>query len=232
MSTIDWTQGQLITLGPGDTASCNQNLNNGELYALFFYNAAAADAPTTVVVTGALSINPVIVTVPGTTQNLGLAALCFVNGTDTNSIQAAVTDNQIGAQIQAFIGSVKMPLNTSGISNIQLPLTGVPQKFQVFTRFFAVPESHFYEGEIESSVDQFISVQFTDQQALVNIVNSELDPSPVISYFGTSQQFVTVTPVKSQTLTWTLQGNGQQFVWINADSVQNSQSATISMQSI
>ena len=35
-----------------------------------------------------------------------------------------------------------------------------------------------------------------------------------------------------QTLDWNLQGNGQQWVWINADSIQNSQSATITVQSL
>ena len=232
MSTIDWNDGRLITLSQGDTASNTGNLNAGQLYALFFYNAAGNDASTNVSVVWSNSQPPVTVSVPGTTQNLGLAALCFVNGDDTNSVSAAVVNNQPGAQVQAFIGSVKMPTNTSGINNKQLPLDGNLHPFNAFTRYYAVPESHWYSGQIQSDVNQFISVQFSEQKATVNIVNSTSDPSNVIKYTGTSQPLVIVNPVTTQTLQWNLQGNGSQLVWINADSIQNSESATISVQSL
>ncbi len=54
----------------------------------------------------------------------------------------------------------------------------------------------------------------------------------MIAYAGNSQASVTVNSVPGQTLPWNLQGNGQQLVWINADSVQSSQSATIAIQSL
>ena len=232
MSNINWNDGRLITLKEGDTASNTGNLNSGQLYSLFFYNAAGNDASTKVSVVWSNSQPPVTVTVPGTTQNLGLAALCFVNGDDTNSVSAAVLNNQPGANLQAFIGSVKMPTNTAGINNKQLPLDGSVYPFEAFTRYYAVPESHWYSGQIQSNVNQFISVQFSEQRAIVNIVNSTTDPSSVISYTGTSQQYVTKNIVTNQTLQWNLQGNGQQMVWINADSIQNSETATIAVQSL
>jgi hypothetical protein len=232
MSTINWNQGQLITFGQGDTATCNGGLNSGQLYALFFYNAAGNDASTTVQVVWSNSQPPVPVTVPGTTGNQGLAALCFVNGDQTNTVSASITNAQPGAKIQAFIGSVKMPTNTSGINNLGLALNGSPQPFKAFTRFFAVPASHWYSAQIQSNVNQFISVQFSEQRAVVNIVNSLVDPSSVIKYAGNAQDYVTKNVVPGQTLDWNLQGNGQQLVWINADSIQNSQSATIVVQSL
>lgn len=232
MSMINWNQGQLITLGQGDTASCIGGLNAGQLYALFFYNAAGNDASTTVQVVWSNSQPPVAVTVPGTTANQGLAALCFVDGDQTNTVSVAVTNAQPGAQVQAFIGSVKMPLDTAGINNLPLPLDGTPVSFEKFTRYYAVPASHWYAGQIQSNINQFISVQFSEQRAVVNIVNSLVDPSNVIRYAGDSKQYVTLNTVSGQTLSWNLQGNGQQLVWINADSVQNSQSATIAVQSL
>ncbi|MGH7486708.1 MAG: hypothetical protein ACREMY_14075, partial [bacterium] len=77
-AAINWNQGQLITLGQGDTASCVGGLNKGQLYSLSFYNSAGNDASTTVQVVWSNSQPPVPVSVPGTTGNQGLAALCFV----------------------------------------------------------------------------------------------------------------------------------------------------------
>jgi hypothetical protein len=232
MGAINWNGGQLITLGQGDTATAAGVLNQGQLYCLFFYNAAGNDADTTVNVVWSNSKPPVLVTVPGTTGNQGLAALCFVNGDDTNTVAASVLQGQPGANVQAFIGSVKMPTNTSGINNVGLPLDGAQHAFTKYTRYYAVPASHWYAGQIQSDVNQFISVQFSEQAAVVNVVNSLVDPSSVIRYAGTSQQYVTKNVSSTQTIAWYLQGNGSQLVWINADSIQNSQNATISVQSL
>jgi hypothetical protein len=235
MGAINWNLGQLITLNPGDTANCVQGLDAGQLYALFFYNAASNETATTVNVTsGNQSLPPVTVTVPGTTQNLGLAALCFVNGTDSDSVSAAVTSaNQGGSQIQAFIGSVKMPVDLTGINNVQLPMDGSPYPFTAFSRYFAVPESHWYAVQIQSSINQFISVQFEQQAATVFIVNA-LTPNadPVVQYLGSSQQYVKIVPVTGDVESFNIQGNGQQFVWINADSIQDSETATLTVQSL
>jgi hypothetical protein len=232
MTAINWNKGQLITFGQGDTATCAGGLNVGQLYCLFFYNQAGNDASTTVQVVWSNSQPPVPVTVPGTTQQQGLAALCFVSGDQTNTVSAAITNAQPGAQLQAFIGSVKMPVDTTGINNKQMPMDGSVQPFKAFTRFYAVPASHWYAAQIQSNINQFISVQFSETRATVNIVNQLVDPSSVIAYAGSSQASVTINSVTSQTLAWNFQGNGQQQVWINADSVQNSQSATIAVQSL
>ncbi|TWV92734.1 hypothetical protein [Chitinophaga pinensis] len=234
MSAINWNQGQLISIGQGDTATCNGGLNKGQLYGLFFYNAAGNDASTTVVVTGNNSLPPVTVNVPGTTANQGLAAICFVSGDETATIAASILNGQPGANIQAFIGSVKMPTDTSGINNQSLSLNGQPQSFQKFTRYYAVPASHWYAGQITSTINAFISVQFTENAATLICVNTPpTGIANVISYYGTmAQPKVQLNTTAYQSTSWSLFGNGQQIVWINADSVQNSQSATISVQSL
>jgi hypothetical protein len=232
MSAINWNDGRLITLAQGDTATAQGALNPGQLYALFFYNAAGNDADTTVTVVWSNSQPPVQVTVPGTTGNQGLAALCFVDGNQTSTVSAAVTNGQPGANVQAFIGSVKMPTNTQGISNQQLPLDGQPHAFTKFTRYFAVPASHWYSGQITSNINQFISVQFQEHTAQVIVVNKLVDPGNVIAFAGDSQTLVTVSTSTTQSFSWLFQGNGRQIVWINADSVQNSQAATLSVQSL
>lgn len=89
MSSINWKNGQLITLDPGDTATC-QTLTGGQLYGLIFYNAAANDAGANISVVWSQSQPPVTVSVPGTTANQGLASVLFVNGSDTTTVSAAM----------------------------------------------------------------------------------------------------------------------------------------------
>ncbi len=232
MASINWNGGQVITLTQGDTAVCSGGLNPGQIYALFFYNSAQNDANAPVNVVWSNSQPPVKVTVPGTTANQGLAAFCFVSGDDTNTISASLGQSSPGAQVTAFIGSVKMPTNTSGVNNAQLPLDGQFHAFTKFTRYFAVPASHWYDGIIQSNINQFISVQFKESTAVVNIVNKLVDPSNVIKYAGSCQPQVTVNAVPGQSYQWSFQGNGSQFVWINADSAQNTASAQIAVQSL
>lgn len=234
MSAINWDKGQLITMSQGDTATCNGGLNKGQLYALFFYNYAGHDANTVVTVTGANVTSPVQVTVPGTTANQGLAAMCFVSGDETNTIAAAVLNGQPGASVQAFIGSVKMPIDTSGINNVGLPLNGQMYSFNKFTRYYAVPASHWYAGILQSNINSFSAVQFTENKALV--IGLNVGPnglSNVIAYYGKlAQPNVEVQTVPGQSYSWNLFGNGTQMVWINADSTQNSAQAQISVQSL
>jgi hypothetical protein len=116
-----------------------------------------ANAPVNVVWSN--SQPPVPVMVPGTTANQGLAALCFVSGDDTNTVSISLGQSSSGTQVQAFLGSVKMPVNTSGIQNVALPLDGQNHSFHAFTRFFAVPQSHWYSGQLQSDIIHFGTVQ-------------------------------------------------------------------------
>ena len=232
MSAVAWNDGRLINLKGGDTATCAGGLNPGQLYSLFFYNSAGNDADAVVNVVWSNSQPPVPVVVPGTTGNQGLSALCFVSGDDTNTVSASLSSSASGVQVQAFIGSVKMPTNTAGIQNKQMPLDGQAHQFDKFTRYYAVLASHWYQAYLRSNINQFISVQFKENSAVVNIVNQVSEPGNVVKYAGNTKDLVKINSVTTQTLPWTLQGNGRQIVWINADSCQNAQTAEISMQSL
>jgi len=228
---INWDDGHIITLNASDTAT-NQKLNQQQLYGLIFYNSAQSDSDAIVNVVWSNSQPPVRITVPGTTGNKGLASVFFINGSDTTTVAASLSQNQPGVQIQAYIASVKMPTNTSGINNIALPLDGSNHNFSGFTRYYCVPQSHWYEAQIQSNINQFISIQFQEQKAVVNIVNCTSDPNVNVFAAGAAKTQYTINSDTSQNLTWNLQGNGTQFVWVNADSIQNSASATISLQSL
>lgn len=105
MSSINWNDGKLITLTPGDTATCTE-LNKGQLYGLIFYNSALADTSASISVVWSNSEAPAMVQIPGTTGNQGLASVLFVNGSDTTTISAAMSQNNPGAQVQCYIASV------------------------------------------------------------------------------------------------------------------------------
>ncbi|CAB3764519.1 hypothetical protein [Paraburkholderia humisilvae] len=231
MASTNWNNGQLITLNPGDTATC-QKLNANQIYGLIFYNSAGNDAGANISVVWSQSQPPAPVYVPGTTGNQGLASVLFVNGSDTTTVSAAMLQSQPGAQVQTYIASVKMPVDTSGINNQPLQADGQTHAFSKFTRYYTVPASHWYQAQIQSTINQFITIQFTEQTATVNVVNSLVDPGTLIQAVGSAVGQVTKNIVKNQTLSWPLQGNGQQIVFVNADSVQNSQSASISLQSL
>jgi hypothetical protein len=98
---------------------------------------------------------------------------------------AAILPNQKGS-IQCFIGSVAMPVSTAGINNASLPADGQWHPFQTFTRWYAVPESHWYQCQIQSNINQFIFVQFQEQSALVNIVNQTADPTSTVQAVGSA----------------------------------------------
>ncbi|MCP3163959.1 hypothetical protein [Myxococcus qinghaiensis] len=234
MASYPWNDGRLLTLSPGDTATCQGGLNQQQIYCVFFYNSAQNDTGAMLNVAWNNSNPPLSVTVPGTTMNLGLAAMLFVSGNDTNTLSVSMIPNQPGAQVQCFIGSVKMPMNYSGgINNTPLEADGQLHPFNAFTRYYAVPQSHWYSAQLQSNVNQFVSVQFTQQTAQVIIVNAPSDPSPTLYYAGTTAKGqVKVNFTYNQTYQWYLQGNGEQMVWINADSIQNSLSASISLQSL
>ena len=233
---IDWKDGRLITMSPGDTATCAGGLNSGQLYGLFFYNSAGADADATVDVVWSNSHAPVQVTVPGVTQKQGLASILFVSGNDTSTVSAAMRDTSgaQGTQVQSFIGSVKMPTGP-GLNNQQLPTDGSTLPFQAFTRFYCVPASHWYAGTMTSNINQFIAVQFSEHHATVLVVNAmkeytTANPPPTVKAVGSASFEVSCS--MRQSLPWSMQGSGSQMVWINADSVQNSQTANINLQSL
>lgn len=235
-SQLNWNGGQRITLKAGDTATCTV-LRPDQLYGIFIYNSAQNDNNAAVNVVWSNSQPPCQITVPGTTANAGLASMGFVSGTDTQTISVSLPSNSGIAQVDLWLGSVSMPTNTVGLNNQPLQANGDPVPFNKYTRYYAVPPSKWMNLTIASTITQFISCQFRQDKATVFVVNETSNGllkgqitkmGPTASETGA----ITITTSQIQSITENLQGDGSQWVWMDADSQQNSQSATIALQSL
>lgn len=230
---INWNGGQRITLRSGETAQCS-TLVQGQLYGIFLYNSAQNDQDTTVNVDWSNSSPPKPVKVPGTTANLGLASLCFVSGTDTQTIKISVSSGSGTASVDAWLGSVGMPTDTSGLDNGPLPSDGVAHPFDKYRRYYAVPSSTWHQLTITSPNVQFISAQFQTAKAVVNVVRETANGvGDQVSHVGdTAKDQYEVNSSGNNSIQTNLIGGGMQFVWVNADSQQDSDDSTISLQEI
>lgn len=235
-SQLNWNGGQRITLKAGDTATCTV-LRPDQLYGIFIYNSAQNDNNAVVNVVWSNSQPPCQITVPGTTANAGLASMGFVSGSDTQTISVSLPSNSGIAQVDLWLGSVSMPTNTGGLNNQPLQANGDPVPFNKYTRYYAVPPSKWMNLTIASTITQFISCQFRQDKATVFVVNETSNGllkgqitkmGPTASESGA----ITITTSQIQSITENLQGDGSQWVWMDADSQQNSQSATIALQSL
>ncbi|HXA19000.1 MAG TPA: hypothetical protein VN380_18555 [Thermoanaerobaculia bacterium] len=226
----NWDQGQLSTLSQGNTLTCS-TLASGQLYAIFLYNSQGNDQNATVNVVTANSTAPVPITIPGTTANEGLASLVLVSGSDSSTVAISITASSAAPSVQAWLGSVGMPINTSGLNNQPLQTNGSKQTFAKYDRYFAVPPSSWNALTITSKITQFISVQFQEAFATVYICNPGPNAAAAVTPIGPSVKYTTVlgtTP--PQTISTNIFGNGSQFVWMSADSSQDSSAATIALQ--
>ena len=231
MTHIDWNDGRLITLTPGDTATASGALDTHQLYGLFFC-ATPNDADAIVDVVWSASRPPATVIVPGTTAHHGLASVLFVSGNDTHTVSAALRPSQPGARVQCFLGSVKMPSNPAGMHDQQLAVNGELHPFQGVTRYHTVVQNPWYAGMIRSNVHQFIAVQFSEQLAKVYVVNATSDPSLQVQAVGQAAGRYQIEASATQIVSWYLQGNGTQLAWFNAEGVRSAQTAGMSLQSL
>lgn len=238
MSEISWNDGQVTTLKQGDTLTC-EALKPYQLYAIFLYNSEGHDQTTEVTVNIGNAYPPKSVNVPGTTLDEGMAALALVSGSDTQTVSISNAQGG-GGNITAWIGSVSMPINTSGMTNQELPFNGDHQPFGKLMRYFNVPETRWYQLSINSAVTQYISTQFSENYLTVFINNPTLHADAYIVSTGSVTQgnkpgegsYYIQKPESGQpqTIAYKDQGNGQQKVWMSADSSQNSSDATITAQ--
>ncbi|KDN22633.1 hypothetical protein [Amycolatopsis rifamycinica] len=229
--SIDWSAGQVVTLRQGDTATLGE-LDDTQLYGVFLYNSAMSDGDAEVTVTWSNDPRhePVTVTVPGTTQDQGPAVVRFLSGGDAAYISVAVGQDNPRAQVTAFICSVKLPIDGGGLHNQQLPDNGKAQRFQRLTRFYCVPAARWYSTTIRSDVDEFTCIRFTESFAQVTVVNKISDPAHRIQGIGEAEKMFTIETSGGATFQSKLEGDGAQQVWINADSVQDSEAATLVLQ--
>ncbi|HEY6138355.1 MAG TPA: hypothetical protein VI670_11385 [Thermoanaerobaculia bacterium] len=237
-TTPNWQSGQLIqNFGAGNTYTCTA-LVSGEIYGVFFYNNGSN--PVTVQVVTANSSLPAQIQVPGASDGQGLASVALVSGNDTTSVSVSISSNQSGASLSTWICSVGLPTTiVAPMTNAQLPDNGTTNNFSNYNRYYSTPPSDWQEVTIESQIDQFISLQFTEGSATVNIVNPVPNATASIYPLGTvaiggpsgASYSLNLAPSTSpQTIQYDFAGNGQQTVWMNADSPQDSSGATISLQ--
>ncbi|KJK14422.1 hypothetical protein ACIOVF_25655 [Pseudomonas sp. NPDC087612] len=232
----NWNGGQRLTLNAGDTATCT-TLSPGQLYGIFIYNSAQNQTSATVNVNWSNSQPPCPITVPGTTANAGLASIGFVSGTDTQTVSVSIAPNSGLAQVDIWLGSVSMPINTAGLNNQALQANGELYPFSKYSRYYAVPPSKWMSLTIASKITQFVSCQFREEKAVVYVINETSNGllSGQITSIGPTAKtagVVTILPTSLQSITNTLQGDGSQWVWMDADSAQDSQSASIALQSM
>jgi methylmalonyl-CoA mutase N-terminal domain/subunit len=230
----NWDQGQVSTLKQGQTLTCT-TLAGGQIYGIILYNNQGNDQNATVNVVTSNSTQPVSVTVPGTTGNAGLASVVLVSGTDTSTVSISITASSAAPSVLAWLGSVSMPINTQGLTNLKLQSNGQKQPFAQCYRYFTVPASSWQALTITSSITQFVSIQFQENFATVYICNPGPNAAAAVTPIGPSVvgKYTTVlgtTP--PQTISTNLFGNGTQWVWMSADSSQNSSAATIALQAL
>ena len=162
------------------------------------------------------------------------ASVLFVSGIDTRTVSVSLPTNAGLAQVDVWIGSVSMPTDTSGLNNEQLPINGEPQPFDKYTRYFTVPPSNWHQLVIRSPVQQFIAVQFREQKAVVYVVSE--GPNGLlngqVAGVGSAANAFKKIETSQQSVTANIFGDGSQWIWMNADSQQNSDDSTISLQSL
>jgi spore coat protein CotF len=231
----NWDNGQFSTLNKGDTRTCN-TLAEGQLYGVFLYNTQSNDQEATVMVNWSNTSAPVQVTVPGTLNNAGLATIVLVWGGDTSTVAVSITETSANPQVSCWLGSVSMPFNTTDMINQPLPNNGASLPFGTCSRYYAAPPSAWQELTISSpNLTQFISAQFQDQFATIYIVNPAENAAPAVVGVGSvskSPPTYYTTVSGNQNIQQSIMGNGLQWVWMNADSGQDSTAAKISLQAL
>ena len=236
----NWDDGQLTTLSGTTTLTCG-TLADGEIYGIFLYNTSTTSVPATVQVNWSNAEPTVPIDVQATSSGEGIASLGLISGNDTSQISLSLSsDTSPDAQITCWLGSISMPTDTNGLTVATLPDNGKAQHFTPYYKYTATLPSDWQQITIESQTTQFISAQFTQTYATVNVVN------PTSNWPQEQSQFIvpigTTAPsnytvnaasgTQPQTLTYQTQGDGSTVAFMNADSPQDSADASITLQSL
>jgi hypothetical protein len=234
----NWDDGRLVSLtpvSPQNSYLCT-NIQNAAT-AMFLYNASGNDHDILVNVKTSNMVAPATVRVPGTTGNQGLATIVAINGTTTTDASLTMNPGQpSGTIVQAFLASLAFPMGGS-IPNQQLPDNGALQRFGKFCRFYNALASTWYSLTLQSNVYQFMCAQFGPGQNAMTIYCLNPGPNAASNVVQADPQnpvkvqFITPDPsTPQQQIVRSIFGNGgQQLVWINADSIQDSQNATVAL---
>ncbi|WP_017972755.1 hypothetical protein [Actinopolyspora halophila] len=234
MTEHNWDQGGQIKLKRGDSATSRENLSHTQLYGMFLYNSAQNDTDATVHVESDLGSHSI--EVPGTTGDKGLASIMFFYGGDTKYVKVSIRqDAPPTTEITAFLASRAMPIDTTGFTNQELSNDGKWYGIDRFYRFYAVPPSRKHQWELTSPQTAFSMVRFEQNRAEVLVVktNPAVDLRQRVKAIGRAKDMYTTDEKTSSVLkSQPFWGSGNQMVWMNADSSQNSNQTGIRLYTL
>jgi hypothetical protein len=236
----NWDSGQVSTLNAsqGGSLICDA-LVAGQLYGLFLYNTANYDTQfyvqVQVTAQGTTQPDPLLVLLPGTTGQQGLAQVVLISGDDGPTVTVSLSDPPGTAQLTCLIGSVSLPVYPGGLTQAQLSNNGNEQPFGQAYRYYAVPPSAPQTLTITSPDNQFICVQFQQNFAtfyVVNPVPHATDAVVNVTAYGSvssSDYTIVMGTQGSSAVTANMTGDGTEYVWMSPDSVQDSDNVTIEL---
>lgn len=241
MATQNWNGGNRLTVSKGNPLQCLNSIVN-PINVAFFYNTTQAAQDVPIDLTGSNQFYTQL-KVPQTTGNAGSAALLTFSGPGSlapnvggsTSLTATLDPGAGGgAQAEGWLGSQAMPTNTSGLNNQNLPANGESYPFNKYSRFYFVPSAQRYILNVSSGINAFYFAVFNSSgQVSVYVLNAP-DPSytPIVQQFPGDTYATTNTVVQASTassISIPLFGANQQWVVMNADSVNDSTNASISL---
>ncbi|MBJ9966934.1 hypothetical protein LGM43_04750 [Burkholderia seminalis] len=239
MGTQNWNGGNRLVVSQSNPLQCVNSIVN-PINVAFLYNTTQAAQEVPVDFVGANQYFQQV-KVAQTTGNQGSAALLTFSG-PSNGGSASLTatlDPQAGsgAQAEAWLGSQSMPVNTTGLSNNNLPANGERYAFNKYSRYYFVPGAQRYVLSVSSGISAFYFALFNSSgQVDVYVLNAPDDSyQPNVQQFPGDTYAAANTKVHSLTqssVSIPLFGANQQWVAMNADSVSDSTNATISLTAL
>lgn len=224
----------MVILSAGQAAKC-ENLVKDQLYAVLVYNSSQIDVDAVVTVVWSNQVPPSKVTVRGSTGEGAPASYLFVSGTDSDFISVSLGPNS-EASITAFIVSLSMPLNTTGINSAGLAYAADFQPFNKYDRYYMEAGSGWSSVTIQNPTTQFICLQMFGNNAMVVVVNKGSQPvDQLVNKFGPTASkdgIVSINEIDIQSYQKYIPGDSGTWVWMNGDSQSNSKTAGINLQQL
>lgn len=239
MSTQNWNGGNRLTVSQGNALQAVNAIVN-PINVAFLYNSTQAAQDVPVDFTGNNQYFQQVV-VPQTTGNSGSAALLTFSGANnggSSSLTATMDPSAgSGAQAECWLGSQSMPINTSGLNNTELLPDGKNNSFNKYSRYYFVPSAQRYILNVSSGINAFYFAVFNSSgQVFIYVLNApDSDYTPIVQQFPGDTYASANTHIQVLTkssVSIPLFGNNQQWVVMNADSVNDSVNASISLTSL
>lgn len=237
---INWDDGRLLILSAGLTAKC-ESLAKDQLYAVLLYNTSQIDVDAVVTVVWSNQIPPSKVTVRGSTNQAAPPNFVFVAGADTGFVSISLSPSS-AASVTAFIVSISMPSSATGstgsrgVNSSVLPSDGQFHSFNRYDRYYTETADGWRSVTVRNLFNQFIYLQMLQSTATIFVINlgSGLANGQVSKLGATANAAgaVEIQNVTVQSNEVDIPGNGETWVWMNADSQQNSKTAEIALQSL